>query len=237
MTSFSLCRVIALNQNGIQCLSLKHLKGAFAAFYSAVSHMKELQERASAHSIAPWCKQISLSFPTFAETRSSKSFSNQEPFVFEAPVQVVAESVDSSDETNAAGHSLTQVLHKLSFALVFNLAICFHLGAIRNQGAHSFTSHTTELYLLKALSFYDLSQDILQKVSLAPGIAECLAISNNKANIFLLLHQPTEARQCLDHLQCNVMQVVHQRLQHAVPNFGDFLFSALFKPTPTATAA
>lgn len=238
MTSSSLCSslsaIVALNSEGIQHLENKDFAKAIASLSAGIGDLKRLLSDES----EDFCRSHDLAFgfemAHFQEVDDNDDTAT--PFVFDTPIRVQPRRRSS----RAASRSTHDKLKMLSFALVFNLAIAFHLGALRHHQNSSSgkVSSTTRKRLLKALAFYNMSLSMIQNnEGLSLGVMESLAVANNQANVYVLLGNAKEAEACNEEVLQNIMYVADSGHQQEVPLFDRFFANVGVKPSPTATAA
>lgn len=224
----SVCPIVALNSQGIKSLRAKDFAGAIKTFSKAISDLKHfLADEHHGHS----CHDFVFGFQ-MSQTEECESMEATDiPFVFETPIKVSRRRTRQAQEAN-----LSDMLKMLSFALVFNLAIAFHLGAIHHRSGNNANSSTTKKRLMKALAFYKLGLSMIQNEQLSLGIMESIAVANNQAHVYSLLGQAKKADECYQQVLSDIMYVADCGQQGEIPLFERFFANAT-KPSPTARAA
>ena len=154
------------------------------------------------------------------------------PFVFQRPITAsYAKMTDRSSIKDVEFRSLV----KFSSALLFNLALAYHLVGNATQDVNS-----RRKKLKKALTFYKLTYTMMQD-SLDSGVTETLAIVNNLGHVQRSLGDLEKSKQCYEHLLSTIMYVADAGDRDAIQNFEMFFHSVqstiLAPPAPTAQAA
>jgi tetratricopeptide (TPR) repeat protein len=126
--------------------------------------------------------QLDPEYPSAALTEAIKG---NKPFIFSSPIYV----------PSVVNQAVTlKYLATLSFILLYNLALAYHLSAIDGQLCLK--------KLEKALSLYDLAYAI-QKTELS--ILQIMAIVNNLGHIHTALGNQEQSQLCFKHLLSTVM--------------------------------
>jgi hypothetical protein len=139
----------------------------------------------------------------FAANRNSSLYLDK-CFLYKHPVQVFTNSDDTSDE-------LVEVV--LSYAIIYNLALCHHLRAISEN-----SSSIHEGSVKRAIALYKHAQKLLMSPSMKLDVLHTLAIVNNLGHAYHLLHKETTAKLCFRRLLKAIMVISendqsHPRLQ------------------------
>ena len=230
----SVSAIVALNSEGIRSLQAKDFAGSITTLSKAISDLKRFlaeseEENWDCHHA---CHDLLFGFQMDRQEEFESMDVLESPFVFETPIKVTRRRVNKSEATP---ETISDMLKMLSFALVFNLAIAFHLGAIHHRSG-SIESPTTKKRLMKALAFYKLSLNMIQNQQLALGVMESIAVANNQAHVYLLLGQGKQAEECYQQVLSDIMYVADSGNQREIPLFERF-FANVVKPSPTAKAA
>jgi hypothetical protein len=125
-------------------------------------------------------------------------------FLYKHPVQVFTTSDDTPDE-------LVEVV--LSYAIIYNLALCHHLRAISEN-----TPSIHEGIVKRAIALYKHAQKLLTSHSTKLDVLHTLAILNNLGHAYHLLHKEATAKVCFWRLLKAIMRISdndqsHPRLQ------------------------
>ena len=141
------------------------------------------------------------------------------PFVFQSPILVgyaATACLDGPDDFNS--------LVKFSAAILFNLALSYHLAAMVMPRDTTPTKDRQARLLRKALTFYKLAYTMMQDTC-NDGVTETMAISNNLGHVQLTVGDETKAQQCYEHLLSTIMFVSDAGGRNSVPHFDGFFQS------------
>jgi tetratricopeptide (TPR) repeat protein len=121
----------------------------------------------------------------------------EEPFLFKAPIYI-----QSTPDTIASGFAATtKYFIKLSFILLYNLALAHHLRAATEP-----KSKTKRLQ--KAMKLYEIAFT-MQLQDLDLSVLQVMAISNNLGHIHTILRNETKSRRCFEHLLQSILLCQH----------------------------
>ena len=121
---------------------------------------------------------------------------------------------------------------KLSFVILYNIALAHHLIAIQDANCTN--------KLLKAKSLYELVYSIQTNEELEISPLQSMAISNNLGQIHLSLGDEDKSRSCFEHLLSAIISVNACGEHEYVGNLDGFIGNVLLlflKSAPTAPAA
>lgn len=231
--------IVKLNQESIDMLKAKHYSKAASLLTKAVADLKLVLACDSSQNLTS--EELSFTFDLNMSSAAAGVADNEDPFIFETPVRVTAlitEDVVAKHTEHGSASNTNETLKMLSFALVFNLAIAFHLGALHHKSA------TTALLqikkrLMKALAFYNLAASMLETSSFhtPAGIMESVAIANNQAHVYQLLREHDQADECYTKVLSYIIYAADVGQSDGILHLKQFFASAITKLAPTANAA
>ena len=235
----SITSIVNLNQESICMLEAKNYSKAALLLTKAVADLKTVLACDSSRGIA--CDDLCFSFDLPLSKVAEEVDDNDQPFVFETPVRVTTLGADNAIlkyREQRSTKDVHQTLKMLSFSLIFNLAITFHLGALHHKSATT-TLLKIKKKLMKSLSFYSLATTMLQTNSdVAPlGIMESVAIANNQGHVYRLLHEQRQADECYQKVLSLIIYTAENGQSSEILQFQRFLATAITKLAPTANAA
>ncbi|CAB9512235.1 expressed unknown protein [Seminavis robusta] len=231
----SMAKIIKQNNDGIRRLETQDYSKAAALLSSSVSDLKlllaECDAEASADAaVSRPCYELVFSFVLESATAIAGGGSDNDNnsvvdstdgFIFEAPIKVSRVRRDGTAEEE---DSITEMLKRLSFSVVYNLAVSFHMSAIRSA---SLTNKKLSQRLRKALAFYKMALDLARQYDIAVGSMEALAIANNQAHIHRLLNETQDAERCRALMLSNIMYASeHGNPTKDIVHFEKFVASA-----------
>ncbi|CAB9508529.1 expressed unknown protein [Seminavis robusta] len=225
--SQSVSLVMQLNNEGIQQLEAQNFESAIKSLSKAVSHFKKsiaVMENENPSLEENLFFAFKLTASAMQKTDESTSSNS---FVFDSPIRIAQRQSKRQISTRRTG----ELLKMMSFALVFNLALAFHLAS------SSVCSSKANKHLTKALAFYKLATNMIRNENLSLGVMEALAVANNQAHVHLQLGDIKEADQCYDQVRSQVMVVADLGQQSNILLFEQFFATAVVKPFRTAPAA
>jgi tetratricopeptide (TPR) repeat protein len=123
------------------------------------------------------------------ECRDQEEFlSDDEPFIFRAPIFIPSHTAD---------HTSSTYYVKSSFMLVYNIALTHHLTALSGKD--------TRKRLRKARKLYELAYTIQMTENIQLTVLQTMAIVNNLGQIHAALGDAEKSRQCFQHLLSSIM--------------------------------
>jgi tetratricopeptide (TPR) repeat protein len=228
-------QVVHLNNEGIQMLETKNYDKAIRALSTAISTFKTSLSiwHHSENTDAPPVLEHELFFAFQLNTNATTKASSDDedaPFVFESPIRV---TLRSNHQTKNIKED--DMLRMLSFSVVFNLALAFHLSSMNSSNNNS---SSIKKRLTKALAFYKLAVDIIHNENLALGAMEALAMANNQAHVHVMMGAVKEAENCYRQVHNQIMMVAARGHQRKILQFEMFFATAVVsKLSKTAAAA
>jgi tetratricopeptide (TPR) repeat protein len=138
-----------------------------------------------------------------AANRNSSSFYLDEScFLYKHPVQVFSNSSDTSDDEHH--------VEVISYAIVYNLALCHHLRAI-SENSSSITICEQGSYLKRAIALYKHALKLLMSPhNRKLDMLHTLAIVNNLGHAYHLLHNEATAKRCFQRLLQAIMGLLSE---------------------------
>lgn len=156
-------------------------------------------------------------FCGFLCTSDEQSNSDNDIFLFRSPIVV-----------NVAGEHATrappQTLLKLTFVLVYNLALSYHLNAL--------TTKTCKTTLCKAMGYYAKAHGLQPSNDTELSVLLSFAITNNIGHIHGYLGNIPKAQQCFQHLlnilmwtiECHGRNILPPQLDGLLRNIQMFIY-------------
>lgn len=251
--------VLKLNSKGTKFLQAERYGKAINTFSTCLSSVKELLaakngEEDEAALLNLYAFSFRFLHSDGAESSSSTSF--------QSPILVVQEggpTTRRSRRTSLQGQSNNNSMALLSFAILYNLAISFHLSASDPKHVEDESRR-----LNKALQLYQTAYQLIHSSSadsedgnttcttqyLTVGVLESMALLNNLGQVYASLKMPEEAKTCFEEMLGNVLLVAHagnndeerHRRRSSVFQFDLFFDNAMnmtqqLQPTQGAAAA
>ena len=232
----SVSAIIKLNQESIAMLEAKHYSKAASLLNKAVAGLKQVLACDSSQTMT--CENLTFSFDQTWSKTVEEVTDNDDPFIFETPIRVTAVDTEDANLEVKSVMSTHQTLKMLSFALVFNLAIAFHLGSLYHKSPTT-TLLKTKKRLLKALAFYKLATTMLDTFDChtPAGIMEAVALANNQGHVYRVLHEQEQADACYQKVVSYIMYATDVGQADGILRFQHFFATAITKLAPTANAA
>jgi tetratricopeptide (TPR) repeat protein len=141
------------------------------------------------------------------------------PFVFRRPLVIPTEN-------NQVTHFKHHV--KMSFVLLYNLALTHHLSALQGE--------KSQKRLRKALALYELAYTIQMNENIQLTILQTMAIVNNLGQIHAAMDNDEKAEQCFQHLLSTLM-FVNDACDHDAADQIDGFISNVLSLILSSTAA
>ncbi|CAB9527230.1 hypothetical protein SEMRO_1960_G308050.1 [Seminavis robusta] len=214
----TVAQIISQNNDAVCLLRMKDYGRATTLFSSCVHALNVLvacsEDPNNGDMFLPDYQFFYCPLPAAARVsaRSEEDLKGASHFVFEAPIWI-AEGPDrtKTDTATSTATSTTQILNRLSFGIVYNAGLAFHIGALLHREVEPLDHTVFRKSLHKALQFYHgafvlghNSSSSSAPIS-APGSMEALSIVNNQAHIYHLLGHYTGAQQCQEILMSHIM--------------------------------
>ncbi|CAB9512229.1 expressed unknown protein [Seminavis robusta] len=168
---------------------------------------------------------------------------------FQSPILIVLDDVRGSRRRSRSSSSSSssfdqKPMVKLSFAILYNLAISFHLSALAAQHTKK-NDDRQHRRLQKALTLYQTAYNLIhqehkKQECMVVGVMESMALLNNLGHVHWLLDQRQEAQACFEEMLGSVVWVTHCGDQKRVFQFDLFFHNALshvLQPKQSAAAA
>lgn len=137
-----------------------------------------------------------------------------QPFIFQSAI-IVTFSPNVSPQAPEDFQSLV----KFSAAILFNLALSYHLAAMEAS-----SDIKQKKLLKKALTFYKLAYTMMQDTH-NNGVMETMAIANNLGHVQLTVGDMDKAKQCYEHLLSTIMFVTDCGDRQSIRHFDGFFHS------------
>ncbi|CAJ1949891.1 unnamed protein product [Cylindrotheca closterium] len=137
-----------------------------------------------------------------------KELDNQEVFMYSRPLYV-------SHLPQTEGNRF------LSWVIIFNFALCHHLMALR--AADYKDKHEN---LLEALKLYEALVALPMEDTFQIETTYFMAMINNSAQIYQMLHRPRQAKQHSDQMLSLLMATIQEGKADTVDGFDGFLLNA-----------
>jgi len=224
---------VHMNLRGLYRLQSGRYAQALPEFSSALNTVKSvIAHREAAAQAQERLPSIRLGFEFFNQDEdeedqemmdscciSSSSDESSSPFLFQSPIIVSYISgahdcdcdCDMLESHQSKNDDSFYNLVRFSSAILFNLALTYHLAALQDQDKTGPQSPEKlakqKRKLSKALTFYKLSYTMMQDCH-HDGVLETMAIANNLGHAQLMVGDVPKAKQCYEHLLSTMMFVV-----------------------------
>ena len=223
--------VLKLNSKGAKLLQAQRYGKAATVLTTCLASMKELLASSQARQmerrtvIADDHPAFVFRFPATRTSRHDQDAStasrHQAPYdsdsfctppeqrSFDSPMKIVLNDTLSVQKQSRASLSFRS-LSMVSFAILYNLGLAFHLGALEKYSvddtstsgteAHS-TRRTLQRRLEKALALYETAASLMtarhdSSTALRWNLLERLALGNNRGHVHQMLGHDPQARDC-----------------------------------------
>jgi hypothetical protein len=120
----------------------------------------------------------------------------RQSFVYDTPLQIWPEALKFREINH-------ELLSELSVALMFNLALCHHLLALRAPSSSKDDGNT----FARAISFYELAYEVQMQEAVELSVECTMAIVNNLGHAHQLLGNEGKAAKCFSHLLSTLLFV------------------------------
>ncbi|CAJ1957721.1 unnamed protein product [Cylindrotheca closterium] len=119
----------------------------------------------------------------------------------------------------------------LSWIIIFNFALCHHLMALRAVDYND--KHEN---LLEALKLYEALVALPMEDTFQIETTYFMAMINNSAQIYQMLHRPRQAKQHADQMLSLLMVTIQEGKADTVDGFDGFLLNATQRPLGAVAA-
>ena len=167
---------------------------------------------------------------------------------FQSPILIVLNDAPNRHprrSSSSARHS-TKPMEMISFALLNNLAICFHQSALKKHGkVHDDPQQQRQRRLNKALTLYKTAHRLIQDHEHTyheelVGVVETMALLNNLGQVHWLLGQYADAHVCFERLLGGILWITHCGDRRTIFQYDLFFHNAMthvLRPGESAPAA
>jgi len=189
--------VLELNNRGVRSIDLTNFDESIRDFSRALHIVKQVlalqgeeeQDELDCEDFPPSAPQDADFYFACCQQHVAKAVSIGEPFIFRSPIIV---------PSNTAQPTCFNYYVKLSYVLLYNLALSHHLSALSDGSTKK---------LQKAISLYELAYTIMTTEDISLSVLQTMAIVNNLGMIHSTLGAQNKSQQCFQHLLSAIMIV------------------------------
>jgi len=225
-----------LNSRGITNMEISSYDDAIRDFSKGLNMVKEVlaQHEDDEEDEMDFDDESSPNFPLqddfhFADSQNyvaaQKKASADEHFIFRSPIVVPGNSMQPTS---------FQYYVKLSYVLLYNLALSHHLSALAQATTNGLTPNKK---LQKAIALYELAYTIQMTEDIQLSVLQTMAIVNNLGQIHTALGSKEKSQQCFQHLLSTIMFVNDCGDHDAVQQMDGFMGNVMELILKTSNAA
>ena len=157
---------------------------------------------------------------------------SEELFVYRHPIRIER----NPNEIPELGHTTSTFL---SFSVIFNMAICYHLQASCCEKEHKEDTEEGQFLLEKSKHLYELGYRLLRSEDFSFSIRISLALTNNLGQVLKNLQEHQKADLCFERLLSTVMFLMDCGADDELYEIDGFIRNTLYLvlKKPAASAA